>query len=75
MMVKEKRHVPTMKVLYYDCLIAAQKKKEIRKDTDCNALADYMCNFTYGYVNLGMKRMNKRQLRKSVALALEVIKS
>ena len=64
-----------MKTLYLNCLKAAQKKKEISKNKDCDALADYMCNFTYGFVNLGMKRMSENELKKSASLALEVIKN
>ena len=62
-----------MKILYLNCLKAAQKKKEIN-NKNCDALADYMCNFTYGFVNLGMKRMNEKELNESVNLALKVIK-
>ena len=63
-----------MKTLYLSCLKAAQKRKEISSNKDCDALADYMCNFTYGFVNLGMKKMSEKELNESVNLALKVIK-
>jgi len=64
-----------MKTLYYDCLTAAQKNKEIRADVDCDCLANYLCNYTYGFVNHGMKTMSKDDLRKSLDVALLTVKS
>ena len=72
---KVRAFLSKLKILFYDVLTAAQKKKEISKDANCNSLADYMCNFTYGFVNLGMKTMSKKKLKDSIGLALRVIKS
>jgi hypothetical protein len=63
-----------MKTLYYDCLTAVQKNKEIRADVDCDCLANYLCNYTYGFVNHGMKTMSKDDLRKSLDVALLTVK-
>lgn len=64
-----------MKTLYRNCLAAAQKKKEIPKNANVNSLADFMCNFTYGFVNLGMKTMKKKDLKDSIDIVLKTIKS
>ncbi len=64
-----------MRVLFHRCLNAAQERKEINRDKDCEALADYLACFTFGMVNLGMKKMNKKELSKTIELALLIIRN
>ena len=72
--VKIDEFIFKIKVLFYHCLTAAQERKEISRDKDCKALANYLSCFTFGLVNLGMKKMNKKELRKIIGLALLIIK-
>ena len=72
---KVEAFIAKMRTLYRNCLIAAQKKNEISSDKNCKALADYLSLFTYGLVNLGMKKMSKKELRNAIDLALLVVKS
>jgi len=67
--------ISKMRTLYRNCLISAQKKNEIRSDKNCKALADYLSIFTYGLVNLGMKKMSKKELRNTIDLTLLLVKS
>jgi len=67
--------VSKMKILFNNCLNAAQEKKEISNNKDCNDLANYLSCFTFGFVNLGMKGISKEELRKTADFALLVVKS
>ena len=73
--VKVDNFISKMKVLFNRCLTAAQEKNEISRDKDCKALANYLSCFTFGMVNLGMKKMSKNELSKSIDIALFVIKN
>ncbi len=64
-----------MKILFNNCLNAAQEKKEISNNKDCEDLANYLSCFTFGFVNLGMKGITKKELRKIADFALLVVKS
>ena len=54
--VKIDNFISKVKVLFRHCLNAAQEKKEISRDKDCEALANYLSCFTFGLVNLRMKK-------------------
>ena len=69
------KFISKMRVLYKKCLMAAQKNNEISSDKNCKVLADYLSLFTYGLVNLGMKKMSKKELRNSIDAALMLIKN
>jgi len=69
-----KSRVSKIKALFYNCLKAAQERKEISGDKDCKALADYLTCFTCGLVNFGKNETNKKELRKMVDVALSSVK-
>jgi len=69
-----KSRVSKIKALFYNCLKAAQERKEISVDKDCKALADYLTCFTCGLVNFGKNETNKKELRKMVDVALSSIR-
>ena len=73
--VKIDDFISKIKVLFHHCLNAAQERKEISKNKDCEALANYLLCFTFGLVNLGMRKMNKQELSKTIELALLVIRN
>jgi len=61
--------------LFYDCLLAAQKKGEISKAKDCKVLASYLSCFLRGLINFGRSDTNKAALRKMTDVALLAIKN
>ncbi len=69
-----KSRVSKIKALFYNCLKAAQERKEISVDKDCKALADYLTCFTCGLVNFGKNETNKKELRKMVDVALSTVR-
>ena len=73
--LKVNAFISKMKTLFNNCLNAAQEKKEISNNKDCNDLANYLSCFTFGFVNLGMKGISKEELRKTADFALLVVKS
>jgi len=73
--LKVNAFISKMKTLFNNCLNAAQERKEISNNKDCKALADYLSCFTFGFVNIGMKGISKKELRKIVDSALVVIRS
>lgn len=64
-----------MRNLYNKIFIAAKRNKEIRSTADINMLTDFMCQYTYGFVNLGMKSMSKKDLLKSIAATMKFLRS
>ncbi len=54
---------------------AAQERKEISNNKDCKALTNYLSCFTFGFVNLGMQDISKKELRKIANFALSVVRS
>jgi len=54
---------------------AAQERKEISNNKDCKALANYLSCFTFGFVNLGMQDISKKELTKIADFALSVVRS
>ncbi len=73
--LKIKSRVSKIKVLFYNCLKAAQERKEISGDKDCKALADYLTCFTCGLVNFGKNETRMSELRKMVGVALSSIRN
>jgi len=69
-----KSRVSKIKALFYNCLKAAQERKEISGDKDCKVLADYLTCFTCGLVNVGKNETNKKELRKMVDVALSTVR-
>lgn len=69
-----KSRVSKIKALFYNCLKAAQERKEISGDKDCKALADYLTCFTCGLVNFGKNETKKKELRKMVDVALSAVR-
>ena len=72
--LKTKSRVSKIKALFYNCLKAAQERKEISGDKDCKVLADYLTCFTCGLVNYGKNETNKKELRKMVDVALSSVR-
>ncbi len=73
--LKVKSFISKFKAFFYNCLQAAQERKEISVDKDCKALADYLTCFTCGLVNFGKNETNKKELRKMVDVALSAVKN
>lgn len=67
--------ISKMETLFYSCLKAAQKRKEISINKECKGLANYLTCFTFGLVNIGMKEASEEELRKIVDLTLSVVKN
>ena len=67
--------VSKIKTLFYNCLKAAQKRKEISGDKDCKALANYLTCFTCGLVNFGKSGTNMSELKKIIDVALLPIRN
>ena len=67
--------ISKMKTLFSNCLNAAQERKEISNNKDCKALANYLSCFTFGFVNLGMQDISKKELTKIADFALSVVRS
>lgn len=64
-----------MKTLLYNCLKAAQGKKEISKKKDIKALADYLFCFLAGLMIMGRSNTDKGALKKLVDVAFSAIKN
>jgi len=73
--LKVNAFISKMKTLFNNCLNAAQEKKEINNNKDCKDLANYLSCFTFGFVNLGMQDISKKELRKIADFALLVVRS
>ena len=67
--------ISKLKTFLYNCLQAAQERKEINKNKDCKALANYLACFIFGLVNIGMKETSKEEVREIADFALSVVKS
>jgi len=73
--LKVKSFISKFKAFFYNCLKAAQERKEISGDKDCKALADYLVCFTCGLVNIGKNETKKKELREMVNVALSAVKN
>ncbi len=73
--LKVKSFISKFKAFFYNCLQAAQERKEISVDKDCKALADYLTCFTCGLVNVGKNETKRKELRKMVDVALSAVKN
>ena len=73
--LKVNAFISKMKTLFNNCLNAAQERKEISNNKDCKALANYLSCFTFGFVNLGMQDISKKELTKIADFALSVVRS
>ena len=65
--------VSNLKTIFYDCLKAAQKKKELNNKKDCRESANYLTCFVFGLVSIGMKEASEEELRSMVDMALLAI--
>ena len=61
--------------LLYDCLKAAQGKREISKQKDCKALASYLFCFLAGLMTIGRRNTDKVALKKLTDVALSAVKN
>ena len=61
--------------LLYDCLKAAQEKREIPKKKDCKALASYLYCFLGGLLIVGRRNTDKGALKKLTDVALSAMKN
>ena len=73
--LKVNAFISKMKTLFNNCLNAAQERKEISNNKDCKDLANYLSCFTFGFVNLGMQDISKKELTKIADFALSVVRS
>jgi len=65
--------ISKLTVLFRNCLNAAQERSEISKKNDSDALANYLTYFTFGLVSLGMRGINKKELKKMTKFALAAV--
>jgi len=73
--LKIKSRITKIKAFFYNCLQAAQERKEISDDKNCKALADFLTCFTFGLVNIGKNETREKELRKIVNVALSAVKN
>ena len=59
---------------FYECLQAAQRRREIHKDTDCQMLAKYLMCFLEGLMVMGQTTSSKRELWGVVETVLSTVK-
>lgn len=71
--LKVNMFISKLTVLFRDCLNAAQKRNEISKNNDNDALANYLTYFFFGLVSLRMKGINKKELKKMTKFALAAV--
>ena len=59
---------------FYECLQAAQRRREIHKDTDCQMLAKYLMCFLEGLMVMGQTTSSKHELNGVVETVLSTVK-
>ena len=67
--------VAKIKSLLLNCLNAAQERKEIGTDKDCDSLANFLLCFSFGMINIGTKVATKKELRKIKNVASSALKN
>lgn len=68
------KYLESTEELIYECLVAAQKNEEIKKDKDCHILASYIFTFVVGIMARSKSKQNITTLQNNVELLMEHIK-